>query len=173
VFINEPSPTGNVIFDWLLALSEASQFMLWGSICLAHIRFRKAWAYNGRDFKELAYYAPCGEIGSWVGLGLNVLCLIAELYVSVVSKSAMLFFENYLAFPLTIALFLIWIVYLKFSKRVSLGLRGLFLLKVQDIDVLSNIRDGALDVNLQPKVEYDTWGEWIKAAPTRILHSLF
>ncbi|KAJ5619500.1 Amino acid transporter [Penicillium lagena] len=172
-FINEASSTGNAIFDWLLALSGVSQFMLWGSICLAHIRFRKAWAYNGRDFKELAYYAPFGEIGSWIGLGLNVLCLIAELYVSVISKSAMLFFENYLAFPLTIALFLIWIVYLKFSKNISLGLRELFLLKVQDIDVLSNIRDGALDVNLQPKVEYDTWGEWIKAAPTRILHSLF
>jgi len=30
-----------------------------------------------------------------------------------------------------------------------------------------------LDVDLPPKVEYPTWGAWFKAAPVRILRSIF
>jgi yeast amino acid transporter len=41
-FINL-APTGGVIFGWLLALSGLSSFFIFGSIALAHIRFRMAW----------------------------------------------------------------------------------------------------------------------------------
>lgn len=44
-FINEASETGGVIFGWLLALSGIANFFVYGSICLAHIRFRQAWKY--------------------------------------------------------------------------------------------------------------------------------
>ncbi|KAJ5683037.1 hypothetical protein N7462_006202 [Penicillium macrosclerotiorum] len=171
-FINEASSTGNVIFNWLLALSGIINFFVWGSICLAHIRFRKAWAYQGRTLKELAFTAPFGVIGSYIGLGLNVMCLVAEFYVSIAPKDAEAFFESYLAGPLVILLFVIWIVYTKINKDPSLE-RGAWFIKVQDMDVLSNMRDSALDVDLPPKVEYHTWGEWLKAAPMRIVRSIF
>jgi amino acid transporter len=169
-FINEAS-SGSTIFDWLLALSGISNFFIWGSICLAHIRFRQAWLLNGHTTKELAYAAPFGVVGSWIGLSLNVLCLIAEFYVSVAPKDAQIFFENYLAAPLVIVLFVSWMAYTKLNKDPALD-RGGWFIPVEKMDVLSHIRDGALDVDLPPKVEYPTWGAWFKAAPIRIFRSI-
>jgi amino acid permease len=37
------APSGGTIFNWLLALSGLSSFFIFGSIAIAHIRFRKAW----------------------------------------------------------------------------------------------------------------------------------
>jgi amino acid transporter len=171
-FINETTDTGSVIFDWLLALSGISNFFVWGSICLAHIQFRKAWRHNGHEVNELAYTAPFGVIGSWIGLGLNILCLVAEFYVSVYPKNAEDFFMNYLAAPIAILLFVFWQVYTYFNKDPALE-RGGWFIKVENMDVLSGMRDGILDVDLPPKVEYPTWGAWFKAAPMRIFRSLF
>jgi amino acid transporter len=41
-FINL-APNGGVIFNWLLSLSGLSILFIYGSIALAHIRFRHAW----------------------------------------------------------------------------------------------------------------------------------
>jgi yeast amino acid transporter len=41
-FINL-APDGGVIFNWLLSLSGLSILFIYGSIALAHIRFRRAW----------------------------------------------------------------------------------------------------------------------------------
>ncbi|CAG7924751.1 unnamed protein product [Penicillium olsonii] len=170
-FINE-APSGSTIFDWLLALSGIGDFFIWGSICLAHIRFRSAWAHNGHSVKELTFAAPMGIVGSYIGLGLNVLCLIAEFYVAVAPKDAESFFQSYLAAPVVIALFVGWLVYTKWKKDPSLD-RGGWFVPIEKMDVLMHIRDGALDVDLPPKVEYRTWGDWIKAAPMRVLRSIF
>ncbi|KAI2725858.1 hypothetical protein CBS147332_2745 [Penicillium roqueforti] len=169
-FINE-APSGSTIFDWLLALSGISDFFIWGSICLAHIRFRSAWAHNGHSVNELAYAAPLGVVGSYIGLGLNILCLIAEFYVSVASKDAETFFMNYIAAPLVILLFVVWLLYTKWNKDPRLD-RGGWFIPIEKMDVHSFIRDSALDVDLPPRVEYATWGAWFKAAPMRIARSL-
>ncbi|KAJ5695187.1 hypothetical protein N7536_005599 [Penicillium majusculum] len=170
-FINE-APSGSTIFDWLLALSGISDFFIWGSICLAHIRFRSAWKHNGRTVKELTFAAPFGVIGSYIGLGLNILCLIAEFYVSVATKNAEDFFMNYIAAPIVILLFVIWLVYTKLNKDPNLD-RGGWFIPVEKIDIHSFMRDSALDVDLPPRVEYPTWGAWFKAAPLRLLRSIF
>ncbi|KAG0159653.1 hypothetical protein PDIDSM_7176 [Penicillium digitatum] len=170
-FINE-APSGSTIFDWLLALSGISDFFIWGSICLAHIRFRSAWSHNGHTVQELTFAAPFGVIGSYIGLGLNVLCLIAEFYVSVATKSAESFFMNYIAAPLVILLFAVWIVYTKFNKDPKLD-RGGWFIPIEKLDIHSFMRDSALDLDLAPRVEYPTWGAWFKAAPMRLLRSIF
>lgn len=78
--------TGEMVFNWLLALSGLAALFTWGSICLAHIRFRKAWAYHGHTLDEIPFQAIGGVYGSWVGLILCVLVLIAS--VSTVIKWA-------------------------------------------------------------------------------------
>ncbi|KAJ5247303.1 amino-acid permease [Penicillium chermesinum] len=171
-FINEASSTGDAIFNWLLALSAVISFFVWGSICFAHIRFRQAWAFNGRDVKELVYTAPFGVIGSWIGVFLNVLVLIAVFYTSVKPLDAETFFENYLAVPLIIFFYVFWLVYTMINKDPKLE-RGAWLVKVRDMDILTNMRDDSLDYDLPAKVEYRTWGEYFKAAPLRIVRSLF
>jgi amino acid transporter len=171
-FANEASATGSAIFNWLLGLAGISNFFVWASICLAHIRFRAAWKYNGRSTDELAYVAPFGVLGSAFGLFLIVLCLIAEFYVSVATLDATIFFENYLAAPVVIALFIIWKVYSNFSRDTQVKSGWSIFKPIAEIDINSGIRDSALDRDLTPRKKFDTWGEYFKAAPMRLARSV-
>ena len=81
-FANEAASSGGVMFDWLLALSGLANFFIWGSICVAHIRFRAAWKLKGHLVDELPYKAPFGIYGSYFGLFLNIICLMASFYVA-------------------------------------------------------------------------------------------
>jgi amino acid transporter len=74
------APKGGDAFSWLLALSGLSYFFVWGSCCLAHIRFRMAWKAQGRDFREIPYQAPLGIWGSALAFFLVWVCLIATFY---------------------------------------------------------------------------------------------
>lgn len=70
--------TGVIVFNWLQSLSGLAALFTWGSICLAHIRFRAAWKYHGHTVDELPFRSLFGVYGSWVGLILVVLVLIAQ-----------------------------------------------------------------------------------------------
>ncbi|GAA6058864.1 hypothetical protein JCM10212_002808 [Sporobolomyces blumeae] len=74
---------GDTVFNWLLALSGLSTLFTWGSICLCHIRFRKAWRVQGHSVDELPFKALGGVWGSWCGLSLVVLVLIAQFYIAI------------------------------------------------------------------------------------------
>ncbi|KAF4552013.1 Amino acid permease-like protein 34 [Elsinoe fawcettii] len=78
-YLNVTNKKGD-IFNWLLALSGLSYFFVWGSICLAHIRFRKAWALQRGSIEVFPYKASFAES----------------------------FFSAYLAAPVVILLYFIW-----------------------------------------------------------------
>ncbi|SDA03329.1 BZ3500_MvSof-1268-A1-R1_Chr7-1g09380 [Microbotryum saponariae] len=110
------SSSGDVIFDWLLALSGLSTLFTWGSICLCHIRFRRAWKVQGHSVEELPFKAAGGVYGSWFGLILVILVLIAQFYVAIwpiggmesdPKAAAETFFKVYLAMPV---LLFFWVV---------------------------------------------------------------
>ena len=67
-------------FTWMQALSGLSSIFSWGSICLAHIRFRQAWKAQGHEVRDLPYISQAGVPGSWLGFGFNVLVLIAQFW---------------------------------------------------------------------------------------------
>src|ERR1700712_5287049 len=97
---------GSVIFDWLLALSGLAALFTWGSICLAHIRFRAAWKHQGHTLDEIPFKAVFGVTGSWIGLLLIILVLIAQFYTALYPLgndgkigTAEDFFKSYLALP--------------------------------------------------------------------------
>ncbi|KAF2652245.1 putative amino acid permease [Lophiostoma macrostomum CBS 122681] len=101
----------NDAFTWMLALSSLSSIFTWGSICLAHIRFRKGWIAQGHTLSELAFQSQPGVIGSWVGFIFNLLVLIAQFWVAMSPLDAALktkpelvenFFSLYLALPVTL-----------------------------------------------------------------------
>lgn len=69
---------GETVLYWLLALSGLSALFTWGSICLSHIRFRAAWKYHGHTVDELPFQALFGVWGSWAGLLIIVIALIAQ-----------------------------------------------------------------------------------------------
>ncbi|TKX21837.1 amino-acid permease inda1 [Elsinoe australis] len=122
--------TGVVVFNWLVSLSGLAALFTWGSICLAHIRFRAAWKAQGHTLDELPFRALFGTGGSWFGLGLIVIVLIAQFYVAVKDLDAETFFRAYLAFFVVALFYFIgWI-----WKREGWK-------KVQELDVDSGRRD--------------------------------
>ena len=71
------------LVDWLLALSGLSTLFTWASICLCHIRFRRAWLVQGHSVEELPFRALGGVYGSYLGLILIGLVIIAQFYVAI------------------------------------------------------------------------------------------
>ncbi|KAK4168556.1 amino acid permease-domain-containing protein [Cladorrhinum sp. PSN259] len=70
------------VLNWLLAVSGLSSIFTWSSICIAHIRFRKAWSLKHRPLSDLAYLSQVGVKGSYLGLMLNILVLIAQIWTA-------------------------------------------------------------------------------------------
>ncbi|ODV86342.1 hypothetical protein CANARDRAFT_6825 [[Candida] arabinofermentans NRRL YB-2248] len=118
----------SIIFGWLLALAGLSSIFTWGSICFSHIRFRMALKYQGRSTDELPFTSVCGIYGSYLGVLLNVLVLIAQFWVALWpidgSPNAKNFFKNYLTVVVLIAFYLIravwkrkeWCLYLRLNQ---------------------------------------------------------
>jgi amino acid transporter len=154
--------TGVVIFDWLLALSGLAALFTWGSICLAHIRFRKAWAYHGHTLDEIPFKAAGGVIGSWIGLTIIVIVLIAQFYtaispIGVSVGTAETFFKNYLA-VFVVAVF--WVAGY-FWKREGW-------LRTAQMDVDTGRRELDWDTINREREEIKTWPAW-----KQLLHRIF
>ncbi|KAF2768254.1 AAT family amino acid transporter [Teratosphaeria nubilosa] len=164
-FVNEATTNGSTFFDWLLALSGLANFFIWGTICLSHIRFRAGWKYHGRGLDEIPYKAAFGVVGSWIGLGMNILCLIATFYVALFpvggSPSAYDFFEEYLAAPLILGLYIFW-------KLWSRDWR--LYIPAKDMDVTTGIRMNVDQLRELSKntVKEETW----KNLPLRMVRAV-
>ncbi|KAG6827898.1 hypothetical protein H0H92_010033 [Tricholoma furcatifolium] len=101
--------SGDTIFNWLSALSGLSCIFTWMAICLCHIRFRKAWVLQGHSVEELPFQALGGVWGSWMGIIILTLVLIAQFYIAIWPIGGMSsdgglvaenFFMAYLAAPI-------------------------------------------------------------------------
>ncbi|KAG8905466.1 hypothetical protein FRB99_008907 [Tulasnella sp. 403] len=108
-FINLGS-AGPIIFDWLMAVCGLSALFTWGSICLSHIRFRRAWSVQGHHYDEIPYQAALGLPGTWCGFLLILLAIGSQLYVAispVVGRAtADSFFKTVLAIPVVIIMYI-------------------------------------------------------------------
>ncbi|KAK5071161.1 hypothetical protein LTR64_007665 [Lithohypha guttulata] len=146
-FVNENKKAGGQLFTWLLALSGLANFFVYGSICVSHIRFRQAWAHNGHSVDELPYKAAFGVYGSYLGVLLNVMCLMASFYAALFPiggvPDAESFFESYLAAPMIIGLYLIWKAYSWFKYPTH---RALYV-PINKIDIYTGMREGQFEVS--------------------------
>ncbi|KAL5596809.1 hypothetical protein BROUX41_006507 [Berkeleyomyces rouxiae] len=148
-----------VVLDWLLAASGLSSVFTWGSICLAHIRFRRAWAANGRAVSELAFQSQVGVAGSYIGFGLNCFVLVAQFWVGAwpIGNDAMTapqlarnFFLAYLAVPIV----LVFYVGHKLWYRTSF-------ISESDINVDTGRRDFNLPLLIaQERTQQRSWPKW-------------
>lgn len=149
-------------FTWMLALSGLSSIFTWGSICLAHIRFRKAWKVQGHSLDELAFRSQPGVIGSWLGFILNALVLVAQFWTGFapvgykeMSASAltMNFFEAYLAAPIVIAFYIPYKLYYRTP-----------FLRARDMDLHTGVRELNLaELVAEERAERASWPKWKKA----------
>ncbi|KAI4093234.1 MAG: hypothetical protein LQ344_003061 [Seirophora lacunosa] len=154
------------VFTWLQALSGLSSIFTWGSICLAHIRFRRAWAVQGHSLNELAFRSQAGVLGSWMGFIFNVLVLIAQFWTGFAPikppygppRSGTLarlrsFFQAYLAAPVVLACY----VGYKFIYRTPI-------MRCKDMDLKTGLRDLNLaELLADEELEKASWPKWKKA----------
>ncbi|KUJ22364.1 general amino-acid permease-like protein GAP1 [Mollisia scopiformis] len=149
------------VLDWMLALSGLSSIFSWGSIALAHIRFRRAWTLQGHKLSELAFTSQPGILGSWFAFLFNCLILVTQFWVGAwpvgfeelgpkgqVNK----FFKAFLAAPVVIAFYVCHKIYAKTS-----------IVRCIDMDLRTGIRDLNLpELIAQEQHERATWPKWKK-----------
>jgi amino acid transporter len=78
-FIGESGKSGDV-FGWLLALTGLAYLLVWGTVCLAHIRMRAAFKVQGISTELIPFKSPYGVIGSYIGIFLSLIALMATFY---------------------------------------------------------------------------------------------
>jgi len=156
------SGKSGTVLDWMLSLSGLSSIFTWGSICLAHIRFRRAWKLQGHSLDELAFRSQCGVIGSYLGFGFNLSVIVAQFWVGAwpvdyqsrgPSGQAQSFFLSYLGVPI-IAIF--YVGYKIWFKTP--------IMRSKDMDLVT----GRQDLNLpsliaEEKAERAAWPKWKRA----------
>ncbi|KAK4983793.1 histidine permease [Elasticomyces elasticus] len=156
------SDTRNMAFNWMLAISGLSSIFTWGSICLCHIRFRKAWKVQGRHLDELAFRSQPGVIGSWIGFIFNCLILVAQFWTGFApvgwksltpNEVAQNFFEAYLSVPIIMTFYIVFKLWKKTPIRRS-----------HTIDLVSGVRELNLAQLLaEERAEQANWPAWKRA----------
>ncbi|KAI1336414.1 amino acid permease-domain-containing protein [Xylariaceae sp. FL0016] len=149
------------VLDWLVAISGLSSIFTWASICLAHIRFRRAWARKGHSVRELAFQSQVGVWGSWLGFACNMLVLLAQFWVGAwpvdyqtmtAAQLAKSFFLVYLAAPVVIIFYVAHRLYNKTS-----------FIRIDDMDIDTGRRDFNLPILLAQETEEKRgWPRWKK-----------
>lgn len=148
-------------FNWMIALSGLSSIFTWASICLAHIRFRRAWRLQGHTLDELAFRSQPGLIGSWLGFIFNCLVLVAQFWTGAwpvgysemtASEQVENFFMVYLAAPVVI---LCYVPY-KIWYRTPF-------VRSHNMDLHTGMRDLNLaELIAEEKAEQAAWPRWKK-----------
>jgi amino acid transporter len=146
--------TGVTVFNWFVSLSGLAALFTWGSICFAHIRFRKAWAYHGHTVDEIPFKAAGGVYGSWLGLFIIFAVLAAQFYTAVSpigtkTGTAEQFFSSYLALFVVAAF---WICGY-FWKRTGW-------LRTSQMDVDTGRRELDWDLINREREEIKSWPAW-------------
>lgn len=151
----------NSILDWLLAMSGLSSIFTWASICLCHIRFRRAWRHRGRKVSELPFQSQVGVLGSYIGFILNILVLIAQFWVGAfpinygnmsAGRIVENFFLKFMGAPIIMTFYILHKLYYRTSY-----------VRIRDMDVDTGRRDWNLPILVQQeKEERATWPKWKK-----------
>ncbi|KAJ2961672.1 hypothetical protein NQ176_g10990 [Zarea fungicola] len=107
----------------MLSITGLSCVITWGTICLCHIRLRRALRVQGQNLDRLAFRSQPGILGSWFGFLFNVLVIVVQFWIGIApigwrsmsrSEIAASFFSAWLAVPITL------VCYVAFNGRRNL-----------------------------------------------------
>ncbi|RFU36116.1 hypothetical protein B7463_g246, partial [Scytalidium lignicola] len=150
------------VLNWLVALSGLSSIFTWGSICLSHIRFRRAWKLQGHSLDELAFCSQPGVYGSWIGFIFNILILICQFWVGAwptgyqelgPAQQANSFFLDYLGVPIVIVFYVAYKVWYRTP-----------FIRCKDMDLKTGMRELNLrELLAEERAERAAWPTWKRA----------
>lgn len=155
------TPKQGEAFMWMMAISGLSSIFTWGSVCLSHIRFRRAWKLQGHSLDELAFRSQPGLIGSWIGFTFNCLVLVAQFWVGFApvgygDKSSLELVENWFSVYLAAPVVLLFYIPYKFIYKTPF-------IRAKDMDLVTGRRD--LDIQhliAEERAEQAAWPMWKK-----------
>jgi hypothetical protein len=106
---------------------------------------------QGNTLDEIPFRAAAGVWGSWLGLILCILCLIAQFYVALFpiggEPNAVAFFQSYLAAPVILVSYIGWKIYKK-TRFV----------RAHEVDLVSGRRDlNLVELKAQEREEQAKW----------------
>ena len=66
----------STVYLVLVAVSGLATLVVWFSVCVCHVRFRREWAASGRSVDELGYRAPGYPVLPWLAMAMCVGALV-------------------------------------------------------------------------------------------------
>lgn len=124
-----------------------------------------AWRHAGRTLDELAFKSQATVYGSWAGLILNILILVAQFWTGIApigyadmtaAERVDTFFQLYLAAPIVIVMYFAY----KFVRRTKIK-------KIREIDITSGMRETNLaEILAEERRVQATWPWWKKVWKT-------
>lgn len=87
-------------YSYIVNLSGVSTFLVWGAISFTHIRFRTAWAAQGRTPEQLPYRSLWYPYNAWFGLGANIFLAFIQGWSTLAPFNAGNFVDAYILLPL-------------------------------------------------------------------------
>jgi lysine-specific permease len=95
----------------------------WIFICIIHLRFRKAYEFQGHSVNDLPYRAPFFPYGQYIGILMGVLVLVGEGYATIFGSDEIDWVQVagvYIGVPFYLVLYLAYKIYKK-TKIVPLA----------------------------------------------------
>lgn len=107
-------------YSYIVNLSGVAVFIVWGAVNVYHLRFRKAWALQGRTVSELPYAGLWYPYLPIFGIAANAFLALIQGWSTFKPFSAKDFVDAYILLPFFFVLFLFLKVINK-TKRVRLS----------------------------------------------------
>jgi amino acid transporter len=139
-------------YNYIVNLSGVSTFLVWGSISFIHIRFRSAWAKQGRSPSELPFQSLFYPWNAYFGLFANIFLALVQGWGNFVPFDAAGFVDAYILIPLFPIIYVVYKVWNKtrFHRLAEIdldvGRRG-------DVDAAKQATRLVPDEALTPKVK--------------------
>jgi yeast amino acid transporter len=87
-------------YGYIVNLSGVSTFLVWAAISFTHIRFRQAWAAQGKSPSELPFKSFGYPWNAYFGLGANVFLALIQGWTTLSPFDAGTFVDAYILLPL-------------------------------------------------------------------------
>jgi yeast amino acid transporter len=115
---------------------------------------------------EIPFKARFGVWGSWFGIAIAILCLVAQFYVALFpiydEPNILHFFEHYVAFPVIVGMFLFWKLYKKTRW-----------IRLVEFDLVSGRRDVDADELKAENASAEDLSVWKRYARSKMIADLF
>ena len=112
--------------------------------------------YQGQSIKYLPFRACFGVYGSYVGLILNVLCLIAQIYLACSPVGGGRTFTSWLmdviAVPVIFGFFIVW--------KVCKCKREAGWIRLAEMDLITGRKDNWVQAHAEDVKEREGWSSW-------------